>query len=677
MQPLVDMAPALGGAILCFAWQGVLIGLGCALLLGLTPQRLADRRYAIACGALMVSLLSFLVSLLWLAQGFAFLGASDPDEMAAGASFLAAPLGDHASFFGTLMHSAETTTVLAWLWSAGVAVMILRLLRSWGASHRLRSSARADVPQVWQAYFEHLRDELGISASVRLLQTTLVTAPMVVGFLSPVVLVPLSVFSSLSSEQLRLLLRHELAHIHRFDHLVNMAQCAVEALLFFHPATWWISSQIRREREFCCDQAAVATPSDRRHLAEALTELEQVRLSNSSTILSAHGGPLMIRILRILNAPLGQNHNLLPGRSLGLVAGAAALVVGSFAQASFSAQDSDVQKDPVVAESSSLDGAESISQETYEKLTKAVKEKVKAGEMTPEKAHEIEVRLRERLSSSERHPSPTAEEVKKAAAKLDKLVATGEITRAAADARLGGMKGSVDIKLLVRSGKLTREEVKKAAAKLDKLVAAGEITRADADRRLRGMKLAVEKPSAPETGAISEEEFQKSSVEIKLLVRSGKLAREEAAVKILALRKLVRTEGAEEAQGEEEFRESSIDIKLLLRSGKLTREDVKKAAATLDKLVAAGEITRADADTRIGRMKLALEKASARETSSISVEEFRKSSIEIKLLVRSGKLTQEEAAAKLLALSKLVRTEGGEESQGEKGKEGSRKRGND
>ena len=583
MQPLVDMAPALGGAILCFAWQGVLIGLGCALLLGLTPQRLADRRYAIACGALMVSLLSFLVSLLWLAQGFAFPGASDPDEMAAGASFLATPLGDHASFFGTLMHSAETTTVLAWLWSAGVAVMILRLLRSWGTSHRLRSSARADVPQVWQAYFEHLRDELGISAGVRLLQTTLVTAPMVVGFLSPVVLVPLSVFSSLSSEQLRLLLRHELAHIHRFDHLVNMAQCAVEALLFFHPATWWISSQIRREREFCCDQAAVATPSDRRHLAEALTELEQVRLSNTSTILSAHGGPLMIRILRILNAPLGQTPNLLPGRSLGLVAGAAALVVGSFAQTSFSAQDSDVQKDPVVAESSSLDGAESISQETYEKLTKAVKEKVKAGEMTPEKAHEIEVRLRERLSSSERPPSPTAEEVKKAADKLDKLVAAGEITRAAADRRLGGMK------------------------------------------------LALEKASAPETGAISEEEFQKSSV----------------------------------------------DIKLLLRSGKLTREDVKKAAATLDKLVAAGEITRAAADRRIGRMKLALEKASARETSSISGEEFRKSSIEIKLLVRSGNLTQEEAAAKILALSKLVRTEGGEESQGEKGKESSRKRGND
>ena len=620
MQPLVDMAPALGGAILCFAWQGVLIGLGCALLLGLTPQRLADRRYAIACGALMVSLLSFLVSLLWLAQGFAFPGASDPDEMAAGASFLATPLGDHASFFGTLMHSAETTTVLAWLWSAGVAVMILRLLRSWGTSHRLRSSARADVPQVWQAYFEHLRDELGISAGVRLLQTTLVTAPMVVGFLSPVVLVPLSVFSSLSSEQLRLLLRHELAHIHRFDHLVNMAQCAAEALLFFHPATWWISSQIRREREFCCDQAAVATPSDRRHLAEALTELEQVRLSNTSTILSAHGGPLMIRILRILNAPLGQTPNLLPGRSLGLVAGAAALVVGSFAQTSFSAQDSDVQKDPVVAESSSLDGAESISQETYEKLTKAVKEKVKAGEMTPEKAHEIEVRLRERLSSSERPPSPTAEEVKKAADKLDKLVAAGEITRAAADRRLGGMTPSP-----------TEEADTQAADKLDKLVAAGEITRADADRRLRGMKLALEKASAPETGAISEEEFQKSSV----------------------------------------------DIKLLLRSGKLTREDVKKAAATLDKLVAAGEITRAAADRRIGRMKLALEKASARETSSISGEEFRKSSIEIKLLVRSGNLTQEEAAAKILALSKLVRTEGGEESQGEKGKESSRKRGND
>ena len=67
---------------------------------------------------------------------------------------------------------------------------------------------------------------------------------------------------------------HELAHIRRGDYLVNLCQLLAESLLFFNPAVWWISRQIRQEREACCDAMAIALAGEplqyaRRTLAQA------------------------------------------------------------------------------------------------------------------------------------------------------------------------------------------------------------------------------------------------------------------------------------------------------------------------------------------------------------------------------------------------------------------------
>lgn len=53
------------------------------------------------------------------------------------------------------------------------------------------------------------------------------------------------------------MLLHELAHIRRGDYFANLFQLLVEALLFFNPAALWISHQVRREREACCDAMAI------------------------------------------------------------------------------------------------------------------------------------------------------------------------------------------------------------------------------------------------------------------------------------------------------------------------------------------------------------------------------------------------------------------------------------
>ena len=87
--------------------------------------------------------------------------------------------------------------------------------------------------------------------------------PTVVGWLRPVILLPVSVITGLPATHLDAVLAHELAHVQRHDYLVNALQTIIETLLFYHPAVWWCSRQIRIEREHCCDDLVVEACRDR------------------------------------------------------------------------------------------------------------------------------------------------------------------------------------------------------------------------------------------------------------------------------------------------------------------------------------------------------------------------------------------------------------------------------
>ena len=105
---------------------------------------------------------------------------------------------------------------------------------------------------------ERVSQRLGLRRATQILQSTLVQVPVVAGYFRPVILVPMSVISGLPASQLEAILAHELAHIRRHDYLVNLLQTLVETVFFYHPGVWWLSRQIRNERENCCDDLAVA-----------------------------------------------------------------------------------------------------------------------------------------------------------------------------------------------------------------------------------------------------------------------------------------------------------------------------------------------------------------------------------------------------------------------------------
>jgi len=103
-----------------------------------------------------------------------------------------------------------------------------------------------------------------------------VAVPTVVSLVKPAILLPLSLSSGLSAAQVEMLLLHELAHLRRRDHWINLAQWAIETLLFFHPAVWMISRRVRVERELACDDMVLAAGVGQTPYAESLLRMAEL-----------------------------------------------------------------------------------------------------------------------------------------------------------------------------------------------------------------------------------------------------------------------------------------------------------------------------------------------------------------------------------------------------------------
>jgi beta-lactamase regulating signal transducer with metallopeptidase domain len=195
--------------------------------------------------------------------------------------------------------------VLGWL--IGVFGLSVWHLGGWAQLQRLRRRMVKPVEASLHSKLRELSELLGIHRAVQLMESALVRVPTVVGWLRPVILLPASALTGLSCEQLEALLAHELAHIRRYDYLVNMLQTVVEILGFYHPAVWWVSHKIRVERENCCDDLAVRICGDKVRYAKALTSMEEIRGGRAGLAVAANGVSLLGRIRRLVGKGSREN----------------------------------------------------------------------------------------------------------------------------------------------------------------------------------------------------------------------------------------------------------------------------------------------------------------------------------------------------------------------------------
>ena len=94
--------------------------------------------------------------------------------------------------------------------------------------------------------------------------------------LRPIVLLPASIVTGLSTDEFSAIISHEFAHIRRYDLWMNLLQRLIESLLFFHPVVWLISNRLSVEREICCDDLVVRSGHEAMNYAGALLRMAEL-----------------------------------------------------------------------------------------------------------------------------------------------------------------------------------------------------------------------------------------------------------------------------------------------------------------------------------------------------------------------------------------------------------------
>lgn len=168
---------------------------------------------------------------------------------------------DHSRYLRDLF--AQTALIV---WLLGVLITLsFQFINYVHFISRLKRSNIA-VTAEEQELFHKLRMK---NSRVRLFRNRFASTPMLVGILSPCIIVPDVKFTP---KQLENILRHELAHLRRFDTGLKWFTVLVTALHWFNPIMIFIKREINRACELACDEAVIKglSTSDKQAYGETL-----------------------------------------------------------------------------------------------------------------------------------------------------------------------------------------------------------------------------------------------------------------------------------------------------------------------------------------------------------------------------------------------------------------------
>lgn len=286
-----------------FIWQGFFVALALKLLLTFTSYKKPQWRYAFASLAMVANLLLPLLTFFIIYQ---------PDfqqfsPLLSNNVLLNDVINNEAINNGVwYANIIDFLPYISLIWLVITFALAAKLFIELYNVNQLPKSGVSPADPALEAHFYQLVKQVKLTCSPRILISLKNDVPMAIGWLKPVVLIPVSMLSGLTPAQLDMLILHELAHIKRHDYLVNFVQTLVEIFLFFHPCVRWVSKQMRNEREYCSDDIAVqhcGNPVAYAHtLADTATLCAKHRHhSIPAMAMAASGGDLKQRVVRLID----------------------------------------------------------------------------------------------------------------------------------------------------------------------------------------------------------------------------------------------------------------------------------------------------------------------------------------------------------------------------------------
>lgn len=197
-------------------------------------------------------------------------------------------------------------SVIASMWLMGALLFSLKFGGSFLFANSLKKNTSSSLSDSIFTQLLHLKKEIGVNRYVQIAESAKVNTPVLIGYLKPVILFPVGLINQLSIEETNAILAHELAHIKRNDFIHNLFISVLETLFYYHPAVWWISANLRLERENCCDDLAVKTIGDKAIYAKTLVKIETLKNTKIPSLaipMARNNNQLLHRISRIVNQP--------------------------------------------------------------------------------------------------------------------------------------------------------------------------------------------------------------------------------------------------------------------------------------------------------------------------------------------------------------------------------------
>ncbi|MCB0699929.1 MAG: M56 family metallopeptidase [Chitinophagales bacterium] len=284
---------ALGWTLLHSVWQTGILYIMLRICLRIIPDSKSIARYYTTLSFLGMSLVWFALTL---SRTYSVVGATTY-MISADSTTIETSLTDKIIIW---YNTHSNTIVLTYL--AILLVMFVRLAVNISMLKNLRKNDTASLDNKWNDIFKQCYSRIGINKEVWAKFSSKVAVPMTMGVLKPIVLIPIALANKLNTDEVEAILLHELAHIKRNDYLVNLLQVLVETILFYNPFIRLISSEIRKEREHCCDDIVIKHTDNKLPYAKALTALESFRVYPNEPALAATGANnhLLNRIKRIM-----------------------------------------------------------------------------------------------------------------------------------------------------------------------------------------------------------------------------------------------------------------------------------------------------------------------------------------------------------------------------------------
>jgi bla regulator protein blaR1 len=303
-----EIVAPLGWTLLHSLWQGVVLVVLYLILGKFLPS--AQSKYQLGIGALVTQLLLAVITFYYVAD-FSSPLTSDRINLIHYISNIQVADNQYSLIENVQNFLNMNLTVIVQVWLIGMAVLFIKMGFEVWYVNRLKTKGLQKVsPQTFSKFTELMAD-MKITRKVAIFESNQTLSPIVVGNFKPYILLPIGLATGLFINELEAVLAHELAHIKRYDFLVNIAQSFIEICFFFSPAIWWISAQVREEREHCCDDLSVAITGDKLLLVSALSNVESYRMDNSLAM--AFGKkkmPLLSRVKRILGVKQQENTNV-------------------------------------------------------------------------------------------------------------------------------------------------------------------------------------------------------------------------------------------------------------------------------------------------------------------------------------------------------------------------------